>query len=296
MKDHSGIKIAIIGGDRRYLYLSETIANMGYETYHLFVPHNEVKTALVKTGSILEALGNCAGVILPMPVSRDGIRLNAPLWAEDITMADFFQYIPHQAKVLGGLVTPFVAAAASAAGLTVIDLLETEELAVRNALPTAEGAVQIAMEETPCTIFGANCVITGYGRISRLLARLLRGMGAVVTVTSRKSEHLAWISAEGYQCCNTRQIAKTAPTGDIFFNTIPAPIFTREVLARMKPGALIIDLASMPGGTDFEAARALGIQTVHALSLPGKVAPKSAAAYIAQGITEIFAEERTARL
>lgn len=289
MKDRSGIRIAIIGGDRRYLYLSETIARMGYQTYHFFVPQTDDG---VLSGDYRELLPQCHGVILPMPVSRDGIRLNTQLWMDDIPLANCFRYISPHAVVVGGMVTSYVAAAASTAGIQIIDLLETEELAVRNALPTAEGALQIAMEETPHTIYGSNCVITGYGRISRLLARMLRGLGAQVTVTSRRSDHMAWIAAEGYQSCHTHRIAGIAPTADIFFNTVPSPVFTRELLQSIRPGALIIDLASLPGGTDFETAKKLGIRTVHALSLPGKVAPKSAAGYIAQVVTDIFDKER----
>lgn len=293
MKDRSKIKIAITGGDRRYLYLSEKIANMGYDTYHLFVPQNECYSSKIQTGDFRLVLPECDGVVLPMPVSRDGVRLNTPLWADDITLGECLKYISPRAAVTGGLVTSHVATAASTAGIVITDLLETEELAVRNALPTAEGAVQIAMEETPYTIFGSHCIITGYGRISRLLARMLRGLGAEVTVTSRKSDHMAWITAEGYRSCHTKRLGQIAHTGDIFFNTVPSPVLTKDVLAKMKPGALVIDLASMPGGTDFDASKKLGIQTVHALSLPGKVAPRSAAAYIAEVVTEIFDKERT---
>lgn len=285
------MKIAIVGGDRRYLYLSGTLAGMGYEVYHLFVPAADAQSVQAKTGNYKELLPLCGGVILPMPVSRDGIRLNTPLWMEDVFMTDCFKYIARSTPVVGGLVTPYVAAAGNSCGVTIVDLLETEELAVRNALPTAEGAVQLAMEETPSTIFGANCIIAGYGRISRILARMLRALGANVTVTSRKSDHMAWITSEGYRSWPTARLGEIASEGDIFFNTIPAAVFTREILYQMHPGALVIDLASMPGGTDFESAKKLGIQAIHALSLPGKVAPKSAAGYIAEVVAQRFSTE-----
>lgn len=285
-------KIAIVGGDRRYLYLSATLATMEYDVFHFFVPSADARSAQAKTGDYRELLPQCSGVILPMPVSRDGIRLNTPLWMDDIAMTDCFGYISKDAITVGGFVTPYVAAAGSSCGVNIIDLLETEELAVRNALPTAEGALQIAMEETPFTIFGSNCIIAGYGRISRLLARMLRGLGANVTVTSRRIDHMAWITSEGYRSYPTAKLYEIAGEGDIFFNTIPSAIFTKGVLSQMHPGALVIDLASMPGGVDFEAAKRLGIQTVHALSLPGKVAPKSAAGYIAELVTLLFSAER----
>lgn len=285
-------KIAIVGGDRRYLYLSATLASMEYEVFHFFVPVADAQSVQAKTGNYKELLPQCSGVILPMPVSRDGIRLNTPLWMEDIAMTDCFRYIAKDAITVGGFATSYVAAAGNSCGVNIIDLLETEELAVRNALPTAEGALQIAMEETPCTIFGSNCIIAGYGRISRLLARMMRGLGANVTVTSRRSDHMAWITSEGYRSYPTAKLHEIAGEGDVFFNTIPSVVFTKELLSRMHPGALVIDLASMPGGTDFEAAKRLGIQAVHALSLPGKVAPKSAAGYIAEIVTQLFAAER----
>ncbi len=58
----------------------------------------------------------------------------------------------------------------------------------------------------------------------------------------------------------------------------------------MQPGTLLLDLASAPGGTDFAAAEKLGIQAVHALSLPGKTAPATAAKAIAQTISGILSE------
>ena len=133
-------------------------------------------------------------------------------------------------------------------GLSIVDLLETEELAVKNAIPTAEGALQQAMEMTDYTIFGANCIITGYGRISRLLATRLRAMGATVTITSRRSDHKAWIEAEGYHYCYTISLKDVVDSADIIFNTVPSPVLTRHVLRKMKREALIIDLASQPGG------------------------------------------------
>ena len=56
----------------------------------------------------------------------------------------------------------------------------------------------------------------------------------------------------------------------LVFNTIPAPVFTRAVLARLKEGCIVIDLASLPGGVDFSAAQELGLKAVQALSPAGQ--------------------------
>ena len=55
-------------------------------------------------------------------------------------------------------------------------------------------------------------------------------------------------------------------------------------------GALIIDLASLPGGTDFAAAEELGLHAEHALALPGRCAPQTAGALIAQTVLTILEE------
>ncbi len=48
------------------------------------------------------------------------------------------------------------------------------------------------------------------------------------------------------------------PGFDVVVNTIPAPVLGERELAAMPGGSLVVDLASLPGGTDFEAARELG--------------------------------------
>ena len=61
-------------------------------------------------------------------------------------------------------------------------------------------------------------------------------------------------------------------------------------LAALRPGSLIVDLASRPGGTDFAAARRLGLTALHALSLPAACAPETAGEFVAQTVCEILRE------
>lgn len=173
------------------------------------------------------------------------------------------------------------------AGVRFCDYFDREELAVKNAVPTAEGAIAIAMDETPFTIHGSSCLIAGYGRIGRVLAKMLRGMGANVTVSARKFQDFAWIEAEACRTVQTGEISKTAGEYDIIFNTVPYPVINGEVLRSVKKDCLIIDLASKPGGVDFECAKTLGLNTIWALSLPGVVAPKTAGIIIKDTIMNI---------
>ena len=71
---------------------------------------------------------------------------------------------------------------------------------------------------------------------------------------------------------------------------MPAPILGIEELAAMKEGVLVIDLASRPGGVDRSAAAALGVKVIHALSLPGRVAPVTAGRYIRDTVYHMMEE------
>jgi len=78
---------------------------------------------------------------------------------------------------------------------------------------------------------------------------------------------------------------------DIIFNTIPSLVIDEDLLRFIKKDAIIIDLASKPGGVDFDKAEEFGIKTIWALSLPGKVAPISSAEYIKKTLFSILEEE-----
>ena len=75
----------------------------------------------------------------------------------------------------------------------IIDIMKCEELAVLNSISTAEGAIQIAMEETNHTLHDSNILILGFGRIGKVLAKMLNAIGANVYCEARKNEDLAWI-------------------------------------------------------------------------------------------------------
>jgi dipicolinate synthase subunit A len=176
-------------------------------------------------------------------------------------------------------------------GLRLYDYFAREELAVANAVPTVEGALQIAMEELPITVHSARALVIGYGRLGRLLAHRLDGLGARVSVSARSCADLAWAQAYGYGVEQTDRLEGWLCGYDLIVNTVPARVLDRERLEELKEGCLVIDLASKPGGVDLQAAGALGVKVVWALSLPGRVAPVTAAHAILRTIYNILREQ-----
>lgn len=281
------LSAVLAGGDMRQIYLGRLLREDGFRT---------AAVALERHGEELESQGMEAFraadvIILPMPVMGERGRLNAPLANAPYKMTEVLDAIPAGKTVFGGAVPKAVHEMAQRRGITVTDYLERGELAVLNAIPTAEGAIQIAMEELPVTLHGTKTLVIGNGRIGKALSHRLHALGAEVTVSARRYDDFARIRDGGMKWADTRALAPVVGEFALIFNTVPHPVVTRAVLAKCRPDVVLIDLASRPGGTDFAAAGELVRRAIHALSLPGKVAPVTAASYIRDTITHILQEE-----
>lgn len=270
-------KFALVGGDMREVKLAELLSSDGHEVYAFSLENAPMPERIIKKSNLSSLKERFDCVILPLPITCDNIHLNAPLSSQSHTIDELFSLFPTGQTVIAGKVSNSFFEKAGRSGIRLYDYLEREDFTTLNSIPTAEGAIEVAMHETESIISGTNCLVAGFGHIGKILAFKLRALGANVTVSARSSRDLAWISAYGYTPIKTAEIAETIPEYDIIFNTIPSLIFDADILARTKPGVFVCDLASKPGGVDFDFAREKKISTVHALSLPGKVAPRFAA-------------------
>lgn len=286
---------AVVGGDLRQLHLAALLLKNGYEVFAVgFDREVEGFDQVVRCKNPNEAVQKSRCVILPLPFTIDGETVNAPFAAEPIPLGLVIGACERGRLLTGGKLSAALLQQCEEKGIKAIDYYKREELEVKNTIPTAEGAIQIAMEELPYTLHGSRCLVTGFGRVGRMLAYDLDALGAKVSVCARKYSDLAWVETLGYTPVKltSLQDKKTLAQFDIVFNTVPAVILTETVLSSLKKGCLVIDLASKPGGVDFQTAGALGIRTIWALSLPGKVAPFTAGAIICDTILNILAEEK----
>ena len=282
-------RFGILGGDKRQVYLAEAIAADGYQVYACGFDE-DVKIKRVTKISIDELTDTCGLIILPLPVTQDGKYLNMPLSKEKILLDDDFAKRMFHKQIFGGALNRLTTTSALWSQIATYDYSAREEFAVQNAIPTAEGAIMIAMELSEGMINGSNCLVTGYGRIGKVLSSMLKGLGANVTVSARKPADLAWIKLNGYQAIPTSQLEELPGKFDFIFNTIPKLIFTRKILSKQNKETLFIELASIPGGFDKESASKLGLKIIPAPSLPGKVAPKAAGTIIKDTIYNIMEE------
>jgi len=279
----------VVGGDLRQVKLAELLQLDGH-TVQTYAMELRPEPGDLTGSDTLKGIDGADCVILPLPSAGEGGVLNAPLSSKKAPLESVFQAMRPGQILCAGKLSPALAEQARERGLLVYDYFGREELAVKNAVPTAEGAIQIAMEELPTTLFGARVLVIGFGRIGKLLAHRLKGLGARVTVSARSYQDLAWIEAYGFCAERTDQLEGWLCNYDLIINTVPAPVLGEALLEDLSPDCLVIDLASRPGGVDFESAAALGIKVIWALSLPGKVAPVTSGRIIRDTVYHILQE------
>ena len=285
-------KFAIIGGDLRITKLAEMLANEGNEIYVYGLEKSEDiknKANIIQCDSIKKAIQNVEIVIGPIPFSSNGITLNTPFSEKEITVREMMHVINAKVLIAGGI-SPEVYGMANDEYIEIIDIMKREELAVLNTIATAEGTIQIAIENTNKILHGSEVLILGFGRIGKVLARKLAGLSVKVTCAARKDEDLAWIQAYGHKATNINSIGENLRQYDIIINTVPHMILNQERLQYLKDDCLLIDLASNPGGIDKKAVKDKKFKFVWALSLPGKVAPTTSAEFIKDTIYNIVKE------
>ena len=279
------MKFAIIGGDLRIVKLAEMLIEDHNEVYAYGLEKAEKN--IIKCSTIKEAVQKSEIVIGPTPFSSNGVTINAPFSEKEISIKDIIKEVGSKTLIAGGISE---AVYEISKGIEIIDIMKREELAVLNAIATAEGAIQIAIHETDKNLHGSEVLILGFGRIGKVLAKKLEGLSAKVTCAVRKNEDFAWIEAYGYKSININNIKEDLGQFDIIINTVPHMILSEEKIKYIKRDCLLIDLASKPGGIDQEEVKRQKLKFIWALSLPGKVAPTSSAKYIKDTIYNILKE------
>ncbi len=289
-------KFAVLGGDMRQYAVAKSISSNKNISIYVNALCRECTddTVIRECSDARETLRDADAVVLPLPVSTDGVTLNCPGYLENqrITLDSIIEAMEEKSILFGGRIPQSTTVKAQAKGITVYDYFLCEPLQIKNAYITAEAAISIAMNSLDKCLRGATVAVTGTGRISRLLCELLIKLGSNVTVAARNADALAYFEIMG---CKTLLIDGTNTWHrelehgyDIIFNTVPAWIFDREFLERAEKSLTVIELASAPGGVDICAARELGTNVLWASSLPGKYAPYSAGTLIAECVCTAF--------
>ncbi len=279
-------KFLILGGDLRQIACARCLQKKGYDVV-LYGFYDLYLGGLFAGQNLNEDLMRADYVLLPLPVTQDGEFLHTPLWDKKISLQQITNTLREETVVFGGMIRDGELLQRK----MVFDYAKNEEFLIKNAQITVEGAFHIAFSETPFSVFGSKILITGYGRIGKILAKIAQSLGAETYVAARKTGDLSWIELSGAHPVRYDKLGDLLPHMQIIFNTVPSPIFQKSRIEKIHPDCLFIDLASVPGGIDWAVAKELGVKTIWALSLPGKIAPYSSGKIIADTVINLINKE-----
>jgi len=260
-------KITLIGGDVRIRILKQKLEATGYRIDTLGLFENDA--ADLKSSDV---------VILPVPTTKDGKTVFAPLTGRKIFLSDISEALSKKQTVL--------CCNYSFLDKNCIDYGVSDGYALLNAVPTAEGAIKIAVEQTPFTLWKSRVLVIGYGRVGKILADRLEKLGCSVTVSARKYKDFCLADALGLCYINTADLNNSGLEFDIIFNTVDFPVIADSYWQNHNC-SLAVDLSSK-GGFSLSAAENAGVKAIFAAGLPGKVAPETAAEILFETINEII--------
>lgn len=262
----------LYGGDLRTVFLIKLLLKDGFKIFTYGLEKQE-QLKIIKDVFFCKNEDECIDkskiVISSMPLCENEKYIKAPFSENKIEIIDVLKVLKNKIFIAGSIPKELYKLIASL-DTEIIDLIKCEELAILNSISTAEGAIQIAMEETNYTLHDSNILILGFGRIGKVLAKMLQALGANVYCEARKKEDLAWIKAYGYKDVPFSMLDENLDKKDIIINTIPSVVLDSNRLKKIDKQCLIIDLASNPGGVDNIAAIKEGIKVIWALALPRK--------------------------
>ncbi|MDR1130820.1 MAG: dipicolinate synthase [Oscillospiraceae bacterium] len=286
------MKFFVVGGDMRIIHLAAMLEREGHEIYCFAL--DKAPAGMIKSCALAPCVSaqDAACVILPLPVLDMRGSLNAPYSAFRHDAEALLRTLPQSAVVCGGMPGEKLSETIKTLGLDFVDYYAREELVALNALATAEGALSVLLEHSPVTIWESRVLVIGYGRIGKMLSARLLALGAHVAASARTPGDAAYIRAAGCEALDTRTLGAGLGRFDTVINTVPARVLGRRQLAQLKKDALCIDLASRPGGFDFEAAKDLDVALIWALGLPAETAPVTAGKIIMETILNIMREKR----
>ncbi|MTH52794.1 dipicolinic acid synthetase subunit A [Bacillus mangrovi] len=289
----TGLNIAVIGGDARQLEVIRKLAELDAKIWMAGfdqLDHGFAGAAKAKMNEI--DFTAIHAIILPVPGSAMNGTIDTVFSNEEISLdRKWLDRTPEDTVIYSGISNAYLDGILKEAKRKHVQLLERDDVAIYNSIPTVEGTIMMVIQNTDFTIHGSSVSVLGLGRVGMSVARAFAGLGAKVKVGARKSSDLARIEEMGLTPFRLLDLANTAADTDICINTIPHLVLTAEVLAEFPSHAIVIDLASKPGGTDFKFAEKRGIKAMLAPGLPGIVAPKTAGQILANVLTQLLSEQ-----
>ncbi|MFC5712097.1 dipicolinic acid synthetase subunit A [Thalassorhabdus alkalitolerans] len=289
----TGKKIAVIGGDARQIEVIDRLIQRDATLFLVGFEKLQRQFIGAKHVTMEEILGeDLHAVLLPVSGMQENGEVETTFSSKPaVVTQEWLNRTPKDCSIYTGISNKTLDEMAKKAECSLIKLLERDDVAIYNAIPTAEGTLLLVIQDTDITVHGSETIILGLGRVGMTVARTFSALGAYVKVGTDNSAERARAEEMKMKAFPLKELPEKVQSADICINTIPAPVLTGHVLAHMAPRCIIVDLASKPGGTDFTYAKKRGIRAKLAPGLPGLVAPKTAGRILADVAVRLLEEQ-----
>ncbi|PGS47157.1 dipicolinic acid synthetase subunit A [Bacillus sp. AFS041924] len=289
----TGLHIAVIGGDARQLEVIRKLTELDAKV--TLIGFEQLDSGFTSASKELMAdadFEDLDAILLPVPGTNIEGVVDTIFSNEKVVLTkEILDKTPAHCTIYSGISNSYLDSIVAASNRKLVKLFERDDVAIYNSIPTVEGTIMMVIQHTEYTIHNSKVAVLGLGRTGMSVARTFHSLGAKVKVGARKSEHIARIVEMGLEAFEFKNIEDALKDVDIVINTVPVLIVTASVISKLQPHALVIDLASKPGGTDFRYAEKRGIKALLAPGLPGIVAPKTAGQIIGNVLTQLLKEE-----
>lgn len=273
--------IVLFGGDIRQVYMALYFRNLGYSVITYGLSHPMIQDICKQASSFKEALQSGNVIIGPIPLSKDNCTIPALTSSSDLNLDTLTEYLRADQIFFAGMISDRILSYCKQKRIVYYDFMKEDSVAIANAIATAEGAIMEAISKSSGNLHKSKALLLGFGRCAKVLAHKLYALDVCVTICARKDADLAYADAYGYQCCQFHDLPCRLSSYDYIFNSIPYMVLPKELLCIIPKNTTIIDIASLPGGLDYAAAKKLGLNATLSLGIPGKVAPKASAEILA---------------
>ncbi|GGI14128.1 dipicolinic acid synthetase subunit A [Gottfriedia solisilvae] len=289
----TGLHIAVLGGDARQLEVIRKLTELDAKV--TLIGFEQLDSGFTSASKELIAdasFEDLDAILLPVPGTNIEGVVDTIFSNEKVVLTkEILDSTPEHCTIYSGISNSYLDGIIAASNRKLVKLFERDDVAIYNSIPTVEGTIMMVIQHTEYTIHNSKVAVLGLGRTGMSVARTFHSLGAKVKVGARRSEHIARIVEMGLEAFEFKNIEESLKDVDVVINTVPTLIVTASVISKLQPHALIIDLASKPGGTDFRYAEKRGIKALLAPGLPGIVAPKTAGQIIGNVLTQLLRDD-----
>ncbi|MEH6936968.1 dipicolinic acid synthetase subunit A [Bacillus sp. JJ664] len=289
----TGLHIAVLGGDARQLEVIRKLTELDAKV--TLIGFEQLDSGFTSASKELIADANFEdldAILLPVPGTNIEGVVDTIFSSEKVVLTkEILDSTPEHCTIYSGISNSYLDSIIAASNRKLVKLFERDDVAIYNSIPTVEGTIMMVIQHTEYTIHNSKVAVLGLGRTGMSVARTFHSLGAKVKVGARRSEHIARIVEMGLEAFEFKNIEESLKDVDVVINTVPTLIVTASVISKLQSHALIIDLASKPGGTDFRYAEKRGIKALLAPGLPGIVAPKTAGQIIGNVLTQLLRDD-----